>query len=197
MINRQEQRQILRQSLKRTRQSLSASQCLDASAAVCAKILSLAIFQQSQHIAYYFAQNNEIDLIAVWQQAHVMNKKNYFPTLDDALSSMLFLPYKPTQPLKSNRYGISEPLGSSIEAIAPSLLELVFVPLVGFDLAGNRLGMGAGYYDRTFDFLCNKQIKKPLLIGVGYELQKVEGIPTEVWDVKLDGVVTEKAYYLF
>ncbi len=75
-------------------------------------------------------------------------------------------------------------------------MDLVLIPLVGFDADGNRLGMGAGFYDRTFAFLQqNKRPTKPYLLGIAYEIQKIDQIIAETWDVRLDGIVTEKNFY--
>jgi len=68
------------------------------------------------------------------------------------------------------------------------------MPLVAFDKKGNRLGMGAGYYDRTFGTLSNQKIK---LFGLGFEVQQVDAIPTEEWDIALDGMITEKRIIIF
>lgn len=71
------------------------------------------------------------------------------------------------------------------------------MPLVGFNLQGHRLGMGGGYYDRTFQFLRDETIHKPFMLGLAYELQKMEYIPVDPWDISMDGVLTEEKLYLF
>ena len=76
---------------------------------------------------------------------------------------------------------------------------MIFLPVVAFDINGNRLGRGAGYYDRTLAFV-NEQIEqgthiKPCLIGLAYEFQKIEQIITDKWDVALDIIVTENNIY--
>ena len=74
----------------------------------------------------------------------------------------------------------------------------MLVPLVGFDGAGNRLGMGAGYYDRTFAFRhARRHWRGPRLIGVAYDCQEVDAIDDRAWDVPLDGVVTESGVRMF
>ena len=72
-------------------------------------------------------------------------------------------------------------------------LDLVLVPLVAFDDRGNRLGMGGGYYDQTFAFLSQRQhYRRPTLLGVAYEFQRLVALPVQAWDIPLDGVATEK-----
>jgi 5-formyltetrahydrofolate cyclo-ligase len=81
-------------------------------------------------------------------------------------------------------------------AISPRWLHLVLVPLVGFDPRGHRLGMGAGFYDRHFAFLRHRRAwRRPLLIGVAFEAQKVSRLAESGHDVQLDGVVTESGVY--
>ena len=81
------------------------------------------------------------------------------------------------------------------QLIAGENLEFVVVPLVAFDSKCNRIGMGGGYYDRTFEFCKQNLEKRTTLVGIGYELQKLDQITSQDWDVALDYVVTELAVY--
>lgn len=190
------QRHLLRQLLKEKRLNLTAQQRKNAADRLHTLIRNADFFLQAQHIAYYFAHSNEIDLSAIWQDAQTLGKKNYLPAIQNTPDSpLLFLPYQNNTPLKSNRYGIPEPHESLANAMPPDQLDLVFAPLLGFDITGNRIGMGAGFYDRTFNFLKNTNVTKPLLVGVGYECQKVPLINAEPWDVKLHAIITEKTIY--
>lgn len=114
-------------------------------------------------------------------------KKCYLPILIDD-KKLQFASYQLGDVLQLNRYKILEPTSSSLFPVQK--LDLVLVPLVGFDQEGNRLGRGGGYYDCTFSFLRDKQCK-PLLLGLGYEQQKIDPLPKNDLDVKLDGVLTE------
>ncbi len=93
-----------------------------------------------------------------------------------------------------NQYGIPEP--RPVELIDPRSLDLVLTPLVAFDDSGNRLGMGAGYYDRCFAFLGHRKFwfSPPKLVGVGYSVQHVEPITAAPWDIPLWGIITEKGF---
>ena len=95
-----------------------------------------------------------------------------------------------------NRYGIREFI--SRRQVRAWQLDAIFMPLVAFDNAGSRLGMGAGYYDVSLSHLRYRRFwRKPLLIGVAFECQKVPHIPAEPWDVGLDAVITEKKIYSY
>ncbi len=117
-------------------------------------------------------------------------KQCYLPVLD-ADKQLAFFRYDKRDPLKENQYGIPEPVNRDAQ-IAAVDLDLVILPLLAFDEHGNRLGTGGGYYDRTFSVLHDKQQKKPFMLGVGYALQQADNLPADEWDIRLDGVLTEK-----
>ena len=98
---------------------------------------------------------------------------------------MNFFKWSKSDPLKVNKYGIPEPISG--KKMYPNIL---LIPLVGFDYHLNRLGYGAGYYDR---YLSKRKIKNKLFkIGVGFSFQKVKNIPIDKYDQKLDCIITEK-----
>lgn len=104
---------------------------------------------------------------------------------------MEFCLYTMGLPLRRNRFGIPEPL-SLLKQQRSSDLDLVLLPLVGFDKRCNRLGMGAGFYDRA---LAKLHCRGPFCIGVAYDFQRVEELPVDPWDVPLQAVVTERRIY--
>ena len=159
-------------------------------------LLTTALFTTSQHIACYFAQGKEFDCSHIIKAIWYAQKNCYLPVLSsDENKTLEFVRYQESDPLRFNRYNILEPQNTI--ALAPQQLDLVLMPLVGFDFHGNRLGMGGGYYDRTFHFMMGKPQKKPYLLGLAYEIQQMTPLPSEPWDVPLDGVLTEKALYSF
>lgn len=105
-----------------------------------------------------------------------------------------FAKFSPTDKLAYNRFGIPEPVRRRL--IKPCALDLVLTPLVAFDCNGHRVGMGGGYYDRSFAFLRRRHHwRKPRLLGLAYELQKLARIIPNDWDVPLDAVATEARIY--
>ena len=160
---------------------------------MCEKISALAEYQQAEHIAAYFAVKGEISLEPLIDQALSNGKKIYLPNLDQ--KSLRFSPYFHQQKMRINRYKLPEPDVSDDEMLAPEALDLVLAPLVVFDAKGNRIGMGGGFYDRSFAFRKDSERRRPLLIGVAHELQKIESLEPESWDVQLDMVVTDQAIY--
>jgi len=90
-----------------------------------------------------------------------------------------------------NRLGIEEPAGS--RSIGARWLDVVLLPLVGFDARGLRLGTGGGYYDRAFEFRrWRTSWQAPRLVGLAYAFQQVDAIVRAPHDVLLDAVVTEE-----
>lgn len=179
----------LRNTIKQVRSKLTVPYRSTSSNQICTRIRSLEQYRQAKRIALYFAINGEIDLTTLWNSAPLQGKFCYFPVLNND-STLSFLPATPNTPFKSNRYSIPEPDVSPDLAIPVDQLDLIIVPVVAFDIRCTRLGMGAGYYDRTLE---NK--KHGHIIGVAYQFQRVDFIEPQPWDVPLDAVVTQKAIY--
>lgn len=151
------------------------------------------LFKDSEHIACYFAQENEFDCTPIIHAVWRAKKKCYLPLL--LKNSLEFGIYEKNTPLRLNRYNIAEPDVAS--NFPKDQLDLVCMPLVGFDLDGHRLGMGGGYYDRTFEFIRDQHVAKPFMLGLAYEAQRLPRVPVESWDIPMDGVLTEKQLYIF
>ena len=98
---------------------------------------------------------------------------------------MDFFPWTTKDPLTINEYGIPEPISGRI--IYP---EILLVPLVAFDKNFNRVGYGGGFYDRYIKKI--RKIKKIVTIGLAYSYQRIDNIPTNRHDIKLDYIITDK-----
>jgi 5-formyltetrahydrofolate cyclo-ligase len=182
-------KKALRDTMKQIRSTVSASYRDTASNQVCNRIRSLEQYRYAKHIALYFSVNGEIDLNTLWKSASLNGKICYFPVVNED-STLSFFPATPNTQFKKNKYGIPEPDVSKDLAISVDELELVIMPLVAFDVRCARLGMGAGYYDRTFQGKNNS-----LLVGVAYQFQRVDYLDTQPWDIQLNAVVTQRAIY--
>jgi len=112
------------------------------------------------------------------------------PILDD--KSLKFA--KIGKNFRKNRFGIKEPISTDI--ISAEQLDIIFMPLVGFDSNKNRIGMGSGFYDRTLSFKKQQQnFKNPKLIGLAFDCQQVEQLEVQEWDVPLDVIITPSKIY--
>jgi 5-formyltetrahydrofolate cyclo-ligase len=158
--------------------------------------MEFPLFLASQNIACYFAQDNEFDCGPMMEAVWAAKKNCYLPVLaEENHEGLQFALYQPEDTLCLNRYKILEPENKMF--LPKEKLDLVLLPIVGFDLQGSRLGMGGGYYDRTFAFLYEKALQKPCLMGVAYECQYVEEIPLEPFDIPMGAVLTESRIYTF
>ena len=154
-------------------------------------------YQRVKRVAFYHANDGELDPSPLLEKSLEMGKECYLPALNPVASfSMYFLRYQPGDKLVPNQYGILEPVFDAFKVCPPQKLDLVFTPLVRFDLLGNRLGMGAGFYDRCFSFL-KKGPRSTYLLGLGYDFQQTLSITPEPWDIPLDGVATDKKLFFF
>jgi len=183
----------LRQAKRALRAELDQASLDRAASRLGKRICEMPEFDQSQRIAVYFAVNGEISLDPVIDSALAQEKQVYLPNLDQ--SSLRFSPYFRQQKMRINRFRLPEPDVGDDEMLAPEALDLVLAPLVVFDAMRNRIGMGGGYYDRSFEFRKNRDRLKPVLIGVAHELQKVNRLNPESWDIRLDLIVTDQAVY--
>jgi 5-formyltetrahydrofolate cyclo-ligase len=156
------------------------------------------MFAEASRIAGYWACDGELDPTPALEQGWAANRQVYLPVLAEG-SLLYFAPYQPGAPLRRNRFQIPEPEVAPAEFLSPSQLDLVLVPVVAFDAAGTRLGMGGGFYDRSFAFLRDEPRggHRPRLLGLAYEFQKVAELIRQSWDVPLDAVMTEAALYDF
>ena len=190
-------RNAIRRLVRERRRSLSHQERHHLSAQLAANIIRSPLFRNSRTLALYLPNDGEVDLTPVAQAAWSMGKQCFLPVLSPLYHNRLwFAPYTPNSPLVDNRFGIPEPDANWRTMRPVWSLDLLLMPLVAFDLGGNRLGMGGGFYDRTLAYLSHRRTwRKPHLIGTAFELQSFAALPNEPWDVPLEGVMTESAFH--
>lgn len=178
----------LRKQLRARRRALSDKQQSQAGRDIAEHISSLSCYKNANNIAVYLPSDGEISTQALIDLARSNGKRCYLPKLRG--KQMDFVAFDPSDTLIPNQYGIPEP--SSYEnTIVPSTLDIVLMPLVGFDDSGKRLGMGGGYYDRCFEFKNRPYSKGPILIGMAHQCQATAHVPNDTWDIPLDIIVTD------
>ena len=184
------ERNALRQTLYQKRQQLSFSDQKDYSEQIAKHCMQAPLFLESQNIACYLAVRHEVSCDAIIQAIFKQNKKCYLPVVhENEAGKMHFVSYVEKEKLGKNRYGILEPSFSEEREMKVEKLDLIFLPVVGFNRQGVRLGSGGGYYDRALAML---PTKRPVLVGLAYSFQEVYELTAEPWDVKLDLIITEK-----
>lgn len=189
-------RNQLRKQLRQKRRELDEHAQQQHAMSIAHIISKQPAFRNAKRIAFYLAEDGEIDPCFIIEKAWQFKKQVFLPVLPPTGSSLFFAPYTPDTPMAANRFGIDEPQTHPGQWIRARQLSLILLPLVGFDEQGNRLGMGGGYYDRSLAFINHrKQWHNPRLMGLAHELQKVDKLDCQSWDVPLNMIVTEQAIY--
>ena len=196
MSSNQKLRSSLRLQLRHKRRQLSRKQQHTHGRLLAKNLCLNRHFRQIDHVGFYLPEDGEISTTEAIKTAWQQNKTVYLPVLSPYANELFFAPYTDKSQMKKNRFGIAEPDISIKKCLKAHQLQLICMPLVGFDANCNRLGMGGGFYDRSLHFRHHqKQWKSPKLIGFAHECQKLDKVPTEHWDIPVDGILTEKTYY--
>ncbi|RUO75495.1 5-formyltetrahydrofolate cyclo-ligase [Idiomarina seosinensis] len=193
-------RDELRRKLLQTRTQLSEANRLAGAKAVAERVGNyIAARQPNDKVAAVFKSfrgelNTQPTITELWQQG----VQTVLPVLHPfSPGHLLFLRYDANTPMVKNRYGISEPALSCQQLVPLAQIDWLFMPLVGFDNHGNRLGMGGGYYDRTLVQWRKGLLPKLRPIGLAFDQQYLEQIPVEPWDVPIQQVITPSRHWNF
>ena len=187
-------RAALRRTLRDRRRALVPTDRIAAAERLATRLAALPFMPRSGPVAGYWAMDGEIALHA-WQVALPPAVDYCLPVLHED-GCLRFAPWRPGAPLVANRFGIPEPDVDPDALLPGHAMGLVVLPLVGFDATGQRLGMGAGWYDRTFAFRRGASTA-PWLVGAAFALQQVASLDAEPWDVPMDALCTEDGTFLF
>ena len=198
----------LRAELRARRRAIPAVQRIAAAEQLAERLLALPRLPSAGDVAGYWAMDGEIALHA-FQLRLPPGLRWCLPVLTG--DGLRFARWRPGEPLAANRHGIPEPDVAADALLQPTQMALVLVPLVGFDAAGHRLGMGGGWYDRAFAYRNGAAAaeadvaagptgtasrRPPWLVGTAFAAQQVEALAAEAWDVPLDAVCTERETFL-
>ncbi len=185
------QRRELRRRLAERRRALPPTERISAAQGLRRSLEQLPEYFTDQRVAGYWASHGELPLNLVIPPLATRGQQFLLPVTGPG-RQLRFAAWNPGEAVEANRYGIPEPAQPG-ELFEPFQLDLVLVPLLGFDRRGNRLGHGGGYYDRGFAFL-NEQVRptEPLLVGIAYAFQELPEVDEQHWDVPLDFVATER-----
>jgi 5-formyltetrahydrofolate cyclo-ligase len=183
-------RKTLRASLRAKRRAVTPEQRAKAARQVARNVDRVFRLRPGLRIGLYASFREELDTAPLIRLARERGCRIFVPRIDARTISMKFVEALAGAREITNRLGIVEPHGTL--PIKARWLDLVLLPLVGFDAQGMRLGMGGGYYDRTFAYRNRHTAwRGPRLVGVAYSFQQVPSIASAAHDVRLDAVVTE------
>lgn len=187
----------LRRRLRAARAALAPELRAAAHTALLVHARQQRVLRRARRVAVHHAVGGELDpaLVVDWLASRAVDL--YWPRLESRPGRMRFVHARPDGLTQLNRHGIPEP-DAHAPHLDPRYLDLVLLPLVGFDAHGTRLGSGAGYYDRAFAFRTSRRHwRAPLLVGVAYAAQEVPTLVRAAWDVPLDAVLTEQGMRWF
>lgn len=188
------ERKALRRQMRAARRTLSDQEQADAAESLLRHMQQRPEFRRARRVAVYLPRDGEIDPGPLAGWFHRRRCLVCLPAIDPVTRGsqrLQFAPWRPDSRWHTNRFGIPEPVAE--RRVPGWTLDLVLLPLVAFDAAGNRLGMGGGFYDRTFD-VRRPRAHRPRLIGLAHALQEVAALPAEDHDVPLDGIATDRAF---
>lgn len=184
-------KRALRAELRRRRAALTPAQ-RHRLAAQCARQLLASIRRQRiRRVALYLAYGSELSTTPLIRALAASGVQLLLPRLRG--TQMQFVEWAPGEALRRNRFGIAEPCGRRLATLAH--VDLVLMPLTGYDRHGRRLGTGGGYYDRALEHL--RERHRPWRVGYAYSLQACDDLPDEPWDVRLHAICTERGLLRF
>ena len=185
----------IRSKIQKQRAMLTKDQQSTHSKKICHEILTSGALNNAKHIAIYLPVRGEADPTYLQEFNELSNKSFYLPILSKTNKNHLeFALYNAQTTMKLNRFNIPEPDVAEEELLTdPKKLDAVIMPMVAIDRCGNRIGMGGGFYDRTFEFRKTENCK-PTLIAFAYDFQLIEEQVPQAWDVPSDFIALESEF---
>lgn len=189
----------LRKRLRKARRDIPDHLRKLAGRAITRLALRHGLLARKRRLGLYIPAKGELDCLPLLDRALWQGAECYLPVVPRARQRMLWFSRLGKAPHWGvNRYGIPEYGHRQFIRRRAGELDILFLPLLGFDEAGYRMGMGGGYYDASLAYLTRRRHwHKPRLIGLAFEAQKVDRLPRDPWDIPLDAVITERRYYRF
>jgi 5-formyltetrahydrofolate cyclo-ligase len=177
----------LRASARKRRDSLSAAESAQKSRLIQERALKFPLYLDAPAVALYSATGNEVATEAIRQHALNSGKKIFYPRLTTN-TGLQWVCLREENQFSAGRYGILEPTGDEYLSLDEADALVVFVPGLAFDVHGNRLGRGQGWYDRALATLDDRA----RTIALAYDWQIVDRVPSDAWDRSVQYIVTEE-----
>ncbi len=183
----------LRRHFRSLRRQVEPAARRAAATAVARRLARGGFLKSGSRVAIYLAHDGELDPEPLHRLARERGVTLYLPVITRAAAGkMRFAPLlSPPRAWRRNRFGILEPGALAHLHRTATQLDVILLPLVAFDSAGNRLGMGGGFYDRALAIRARRgQYARPRLVGLAYDFQRAESLGHARWDVPLDAIAT-------
>lgn len=181
-----EEKQCLRSEMRKIRRELSTEQVITLSKLIADHFCSWPVYQNCKTVMFYLATSDEVQTDFIISDALGRGKTVGVPVLGKKYGEMTVAEITSLDELVVGKCGLKMPAPEKSKDISPASLNLVVVPAAAFDRAGNRLGLGAGYYDRFLP-----EAGSSVLIGLAWECQLTDNLPNEPHDVRMQYLLTE------
>jgi len=179
-------KQSLRARARLRIEAFSSSELLHGNRSIAGRVLCLPVYLCSKSVALYSPIGNEVDTRPICDHALGQGKRVFYPKLNQGESCLAQV--ESCEDLQPGPQGIREPVGANWLTAKDHDGLVLFIPGLAFDLQGNRLGRGRGWYDRVLVGL-GTAVRR---VALAYEFQIMEGLPMEEWDQKVHQIITEK-----
>ncbi|NIR72103.1 5-formyltetrahydrofolate cyclo-ligase [candidate division KSB1 bacterium] len=186
-----QQKQIIRDEIESRRKRLPKEWIASTSRMIFDRLNDISEFRDARTLHCYVAWRNEVDTQVLIKRLLNSGRRVVVPVVDRESHSLIHSEVRDFADLQPGAFGILEPMKDRRRPVEISELDLIVVPGVAFDRIGNRIGYGGGYYD---NFLKHTPTTK---IGLAYDFQIVERIPTNARDERVDMVVSEQGVLRF
>lgn len=188
------ERRQLRRELRARRRTIRGEARRRAAIELARRVDAARWLRPGRRIGLYLAMDEEIDTAPLEQLARERGCLIALPRITSLRHDRMR--FFAGSSIARGAFGILEPRGGRL--VPARELDVVFMPLVGFDALGNRIGMGRGFYDRHFAHrLRLAHWRRPLLVGLAYGVQQVDALPFAAHDVPVDAIVTESSTLRF
>ncbi|MDD3620900.1 MAG: 5-formyltetrahydrofolate cyclo-ligase [Methanofollis sp.] len=177
------EKKALREQVKARRAALSTDEITEKSEAITRRLLPL--LDRAETVMLYASKPPEVETAGFIDALLAMGRRVVLPIIEKETHTLRLSSIPDRSVLVESTFHVPEPIGHEVQ-VAPADLDAVVVPMVGFDRGCNRLGYGAGYYDR---FLAANPDRT--VIGIAFSCQEVQSIPSEPFDRKMDLIITE------
>ncbi|MGI5998155.1 MAG: 5-formyltetrahydrofolate cyclo-ligase [Lutispora sp.] len=177
----------LREKMLTIRDSLTTEEVTEKSLQIKDRLISTSMYTEANHIFTFLSFNKEVMTKPIIDDCMKKNKQLYIPLCNTQIKEIVLCKFEGWDKLKPSKFGIMEPVKDHIRIVNRCILDMAIVPGAVFDRRGNRIGYGAGYYDKFFNTLTKNILK----IAVCYSFQVVDSITPSEYDVPMDYIVTE------
>ena len=187
----------LRRTLRKRRAALPRQTRKLATQDALHNLAKTQAFRRARKVALYYPVGGELNVLAHLQSSAFSAKIIYLPVIvPGRVNTLKFAEMHAANHWRKNRFGIAEPRLRNGALLRAARLDLVVAPLLGFNASCARLGAGGGFYDRTFSAKKRgASWRKPRLVGIAFECQRLDQLTPQPWDVAMDAIVTEKKIY--